>query len=131
MILKVVLVILILMFPVWDLLWSAVGLKQIYPWELKKNINQDPPFVIDVRTPLEYRFMHMKKSVNRPDLILNSKNLPFSSEQPLIVVCITGHRSAIVAWKLKRLGYKNVYNLVWGMTGWKLFGGETVSSKVP
>ena len=131
MLFKIILGLLILIFPVWDLLWSSLGLKQVYPWELKKNITKDAPFVIDVRTPLEYRFMHMKKSVNRPDLILNSKNLPFSSEQPLIVVCMTGHRSAIVAWKLKRIGYKNVYNLVWGMTGWKLFGGETVSSKVP
>jgi rhodanese-related sulfurtransferase len=129
MILKVILVALVVMFPVWDLLWSALGVKQIYPWELKKNITRDPPFVIDVRTPLEYRFMRMKKSVNRHDLLLNSKNLPFSFEQPLVVVCMTGHRSPIVAWKLKKMGYKNVTNLVWGLTGWKLFGGETESSR--
>ena len=131
MIIKIILIALILMFPVWDLLWSALGLKQIYPWELKKNITKDSPFVIDVRTPVEYRLLHMKKSVNRPDLLVNSKSLPFSAEQPLIVVCMTGHRSALVAWKLKRMGYRNVYNLVWGMSGWKLFGGETVSSRTP
>jgi hypothetical protein len=27
------------------------------------------------------------------------------------------------------MGYKNVTNLVWGLTGWKLFGGETESSR--
>lgn len=131
MMIKTILVILIVMFPVWDLFWSALGIKQIYPWELKKNITRDSPFIIDVRSPFEYSLMHMKKSVNRPDLLLNSKSLPFSSEQPLIVVCLTGHRSAVVARKLKKMGYNNVYNLVWGMVGWKLFGGQTVNPRKP
>jgi rhodanese-related sulfurtransferase len=38
---------------------------------------------------------------------------------------MTGHRSPLVAHRLQRLGARKVYNLTWGMAGWKLFGGKT------
>jgi rhodanese-related sulfurtransferase len=33
---------------------------------------------------------------------------------------MTGHRSPMVAYQLKKRGYKQVYNLTWGMLAWKL-----------
>jgi rhodanese-related sulfurtransferase len=40
---------------------------------------------------------------------------------------MTGHRSPFVVRKLKKMGYKEVYNLAWGIIGWKIFGNGTVS----
>ena len=50
------------------------------------------------------------------------------SDKPIVVICMTGHRSPIVVHRLEKQGYRNVYNLVWGMWAWKLFGGKTVGS---
>ena len=50
-------------------------------------------------------------------------------DETIVVICMTGHRSPVVANRLKRHGYKNVYNLTWGMWAWKVFGGKTVGTK--
>jgi rhodanese-related sulfurtransferase len=42
---------------------------------------------------------------------------------------MTGHRSPIVAYRLQKLGFQNVYNLMGGMLAWKLTGGPTQSSQ--
>ena len=46
-------------------------------------------------------------------------------DEPVVIICMTGHRSPIVAHQLKKHGYNRVYNLTWGMLAWKLFGGKT------
>ena len=42
--------------------------------------------------------------------------------QPLLLVCRMGGRSARAASDLARLGFKNLYNLAGGMTGWNEAG---------
>ena len=42
-------------------------------------------------------------------------------DEPVIVICMTGHRSPMVAYQLKKRGYRQVYNLTWGMLAWKLW----------
>jgi rhodanese-related sulfurtransferase len=34
---------------------------------------------------------------------------------------MTGHRSPVVAYGLKRRGYADVYNLTGGMVAWKIY----------
>jgi rhodanese-related sulfurtransferase len=41
---------------------------------------------------------------------------------------MTGHRSPIAAKRLKKAGYENVSNLVWGMIGYRLSGGPVNSA---
>jgi rhodanese-related sulfurtransferase len=117
-------------FPLWNLIWALLGVRHVYPWQMERfNTPQYTPFVIDVRSPAEYRMVRMGNSVNRPDLLTGGKGLPFSADQPLVVACMTGHRSPFVALRLKRMGYRNVYNLAWGVLGWKLFGGASHPSR--
>lgn len=88
---------------------------------LKEKGNQ--LLLIDVRTPWEYNWFHINGAVNKPELIVDINALPGGSkENPLIVICMTGHRSPLVAHRLKRRGFKQIYNLTWGMVAWKLFG---------
>ena len=46
---------------------------------------------------------------------------PVSPSQEVVVICMTGHRSPLVAYALKKKGYTRVCNLTWGMVGWKLY----------
>jgi rhodanese-related sulfurtransferase len=117
----------VLLVPLWEIVWYLLGVRHIYPWQIKHLPQRERPFTIDVRTPQEFTLLHIPRSINRPDLILHNKRLPFAAEEPLLVTCMTGHRSPFVVRKLKKMGYKEVYNLAWGIVGWKIFGDGTVS----
>ena len=118
--------IIILLFLIgWDFAWYLAGVKPMFPWHLKKLLKgkSDQLTLIDVRTPWEYNWFQLRGAVNKPELLFDINALRAkSTEAPLIVICMTGHRSPMVAYQLKKRGYKQVYNLTWGMLGWKLFG---------
>ncbi len=120
-------IIILLLLIVWDLAWYLAGVKPLFPWQLKKMLHkgQNPGRLIDVRTPLEFNWFHIDGAVNRPDILFD-KDEDKNYDEPVIVICMTGHRSPIVAYQLKKRGYKQVYNLTWGMLAWKMFGMTNV-----
>ena len=112
----------------WDVAWYFAGVKPLFPWQLEKLRNGDKKTVslIDVRTPGEFNWFHIDGAANMPDLLSNVEGFKGKRvDEPVIVICMTGHRSPMVAYQLKKRGYKQVYNLTWGMLAWKLFGGKT------
>ena len=119
------LIIIILLLVGWDIAWYFAGIKPLFPWQLRKLLRErrDHLRLIDVRTPREYKWFHLKGAINKPELLFNISVLPaISKDEPVIVICMSGHRSPPVAYRLKKHGFKKVYNLTWGMLAWKLFG---------
>ncbi len=106
----------------WEFGWWALGVKPLLPWRLKvENYT-----VIDVRTTPEYRLFHIDGAKNYPELLFHPELLKSQDpSKPLVVICLTGHRSSVVAYRLKRQGFTKVHNLTFGMLGWLLSGGET------
>ncbi|MFW6217311.1 MAG: rhodanese-like domain-containing protein, partial [Desulfohalobiaceae bacterium] len=102
---KVLLLLLLGLFPLWEILWYLLGVRQIYPWQLKRMPRNKRPFVLDVRSQAEFQLLRLPRSAQRSDLLLNNKRLPLAKDVPLLVVCMTGHRSPLVAKRLQRLGY--------------------------
>jgi len=122
------LIILVVLIIGWDVAWYFAGVKPLFPWQLEKLRNGDKKTVslIDVRTPGEFNWFHIDGAANMPDLLSNVEGFKGKRvDEPVIVICMTGHRSPMVAYQLKKRGYKQVYNLTWGMLAWKLFGGKT------
>ena len=122
------LIILVVLIIGWDVAWYFAGVKPLFPWQLEKLRNGDKKTVslIDVRTPGEFNWFHIDGAANIPDLLSNVEGFKGKRvDEPVIVICMTGHRSPIVAYQLKKRRYKQVYNLTWGMLAWKLFGGKT------
>jgi len=122
------LIILVVLIIGWDVAWYFAGVKPLFPWQLEKLRNGDKKTVslIDVRTPGEFNWFHIDGAANMPDLLSNVEGFKGKRvDKPVIVICMTGHRSPMVAYQLKKRGYKQVYNLTWGMLAWKLFGGKT------
>ena len=119
-------VILILLLLIgWDLGWYLAGVMPLFPWQLKKLLKgkRDPISLIDVRTRWEYNWFHIKGAANIPELLYDVEALPAKGkEEPVVVICMTGHRSPLVAYRLKKKGFIKVYNLTWGMLAWKLSG---------
>ena len=111
----------------WEALWWKLGVQPISPMRLKrmlKNAGEDKPRLIDVRTASEFKHFNINGAENHPGLLWEPKELdPVDRKSPLVVVCLSGHRSPIVGFRLKRRGFQNVSYLSWGMLSWIVSGG--------
>ena len=78
------------------------------------------PFILDVRTVDEFNqgFITGAINVNINDVPANLTQLPADKAAPIVVLCQSGHRGAIVMMYLQMMGYTNVRNLGGGMNGW-------------
>jgi phage shock protein E len=77
---------------------------------IQKSIDQGA-VIIDVRTPTEHAVYSHPRAKNIPlSTIETSNDLPEDKEKPIIVHCLSGHRSENAATILKEKGFKNVVN---------------------
>lgn len=89
--------------------------------------------LIDVRTPIEYRSMHIAVARNEPldrldpQSIRNSQRA--SATQPLYVVCRSGGRSRQACEKLLASGLTNIINVEGGTTACVAAGIPVVRGK--
>jgi phage shock protein E len=68
--------------------------------------------LIDVRTADEYAEKHPDPAINIPlDEIRNRLSEIGPKDTPVIVYCHTGIRAALAADRLRKAGYRRVYNL--------------------
>ncbi len=97
-----------------EIVTFAGGAKPVAPWQLK-DLPEDT-WIVDVRTKPEYYWNRMQGAENYPwgrGIAEAAKNR--SIERPVLVTCLSGHRSPAVAVYLRKLGFKQVYNLNWGL----------------
>ncbi len=117
----------------WDLgWWLGPGVRPMSPSSLRRALKSDrPPLVVDVRTPAEYKFFHIPGAVNLPYPVSPDELAAAAPDpsRPVVVACMTGHRSPPVVKQFQDAGHTDVRNLTWGMLAWKLFGGETEPGK--
>jgi len=126
--LKALLVFFVLFFVAWDLAWMAAGVDQTPPWRLRDMLGASPrPQLLDVRTRGEFALFHIPGAISRPDaLSADPASLGLDPSRPVVVVCMTGHRSPFVAKMFAAKGFA-ASNLTWGMLGWVLAGGAFTS----
>nr|WP_262917136.1 rhodanese-like domain-containing protein [Subsaxibacter sp. CAU 1640] len=78
--------------------------------------------ILDAREQNEYDVSHLKDAIfvgyNDFNLEAIFSKIPNKKEK-IVVYCSLGIRSETVADKLKKAGYKNVYNLYGGIFEWK------------
>jgi molybdopterin/thiamine biosynthesis adenylyltransferase/rhodanese-related sulfurtransferase len=91
------------------------------PAELQKRLaSSDPPIVIDVRDPDEYRDGHIEAATNvsRGFLEFRVGGVVPDPSRTVVLYCQTGLRSLLAGKVLKELGYPNVINLQGGYQKW-------------
>jgi len=78
------------------------------------------PFILDVRTADEYATGYIEGAINIDihDVPANLASLPADKAAPIVVLCASGHRGALVMMYLRMIGYTNVRNLGGGMGAW-------------
>lgn len=84
---------------------------------------EEPPFVVDVREPYEWRQVHVPDVLHIPmnDIPFRLDELP--KEREVVVLCAHGSRSYGVAGYLIEQGYQ-ASSLAGGITEWVRNGGD-------
>ncbi len=103
---------------------DAPSISDINADELYERISteDEPPLMIDVRTPQEYNGQHgyikntklipLGELLNNPDAIKDYKS------EEIIAICHSGSRSMMAAQILAQAGFKDIRNLTGGMMAW-------------
>jgi rhodanese-related sulfurtransferase len=88
--------------------------------EIFKELIQDNYLILDVRTPGEFMGGHIEHALNidfnGPDFKNQISKL--DKDQPLLIYCAVGGRSAKAALLMESLGFKKVYELKGGYRNW-------------
>ncbi|WP_096200537.1 sulfurtransferase TusA family protein [Bacillus sp. FJAT-45350] len=82
--------------------------------------------LLDVREQAEYAFKHIPGSTSIPLEELDEKIAELNTDSTIYVICRTGTRSDLVAQQLTAKGFKDVVNVVPGMSEWNGKTEETV-----
>ncbi len=91
--------------------------------DLHDRVSGHENFVlVDVRAPLEFADSHIDGALNIPAPDLRSRYSELDPEKPTILVCSSGNRSSMAGSILKQRGFKSVYNVAGGMTGYSTAG---------
>lgn len=81
--------------------------------------SDDPPLVVDVRTPREWADKHIAGSVNIPVGHLAERIAELPRDRHILVHCAGGYRSSIAASILHRYGATNLTEMAGGLAAWE------------
>jgi glyoxylase-like metal-dependent hydrolase (beta-lactamase superfamily II)/rhodanese-related sulfurtransferase len=105
--------------------WHEAGLplastEQISVEELHQRIGEKSvDIVIDVRRPAEWDAGHIEQAVHMPLNHLAESALSLDRDAKIAVLCAGGYRSSMASSVLEQLGFRNISNVVGGMTAWE------------
>jgi rhodanese-related sulfurtransferase len=112
---------------------------EVFPWDVEEQLGNAPaPLLLDIREPDEYNAMHIQDSLLVPRGILETAceynyeetvpELVQAREREIVVVCRSGNRSALAAYTMQLLGYRNVSSMKTGLRGWNDYELPLVSA---
>lgn len=106
------------------LAWHNAGLpvaqiEQIAVEELHHRVaEKSVDMVVDVRKPSEWNAGHIAEAVHLPLHHLSEAAEPMNRDARVAVICAGGFRSSIATSLLEQMGFRNISNVVGGMTAW-------------
>ncbi len=98
------------------------AIPQVTATELATRLAADEVQVIDVRGRTEWESGHLAAALHLPLGYLPGRWTELPANRPLVMQCRAGGRSAIAAALLRRLGRRDVWNLVGGVDAWQAAG---------
>ncbi len=93
----------------------------ISPTDYQSQFTDEPHFLLDVRTPEEFGTGHIAGAANISVQTLADRLSEVPQDQPIVVYCRSGNRSAQAAQILQAAGYTGVYDLG-GVIDWTAAG---------
>ncbi len=106
----------------WNLLGGVIsGVENLGPMAATQLINHQDALVLDVREDSEFSEGHIINALHIPLGSLGGRiaQLEKHREQPIVISCRSGNRSASACRMLKKKGFEKVYNLQGGILAWQ------------
>jgi hydroxyacylglutathione hydrolase len=94
--------------------------------QLREKLGKEEVLLLDVRDPPEWiedGYVEGATKLFFADLPQKADSLP--NNKPIAVTCSVGNRSSIASSILERKGYRNIINVLGGMTAWSNLGYPT------
>ncbi len=84
-------------------------------------IRDRQPFILDVRREREYRSGHLEGATLVPvqELQKRIREVNQDRSEPVLIYCASGNRSTVASKILIDHGFRNIYNLKYGIKEWK------------
>ncbi|MBK1701035.1 rhodanese-like domain-containing protein [Thiococcus pfennigii] len=106
--------------------WVPFGtVPELAPQALRAELaGAEPPFLLDVRTPAEWRQDRIDGAVNVPVTELKGRlpSLGLDPRRPIVAICRSAHRSIGAVRLLELNGFTAVRQLEGGMLAWQQAG---------
>ena len=109
---------------------TLADISEEFPWDIEEKTKDNvlQPLILDIREADEFTTMHIQGSLHVPRGILESaceydyeetvRELVEARDRDVVVVCRSGNRSALAAYTLQLMGYKQVCSMKTGLRGW-------------
>lgn len=99
---------------------SQAKVTQISTADLQQRLSSgQPTFLIDVRTPDEWKEGHIAQAKLMPLQNLENEIKGVKKDQEIVIICRSGNRSMQAVEILGKMGYTNLVNVQGGMLAWK------------
>lgn len=95
---------------------AHISTKDLYQQLDKNHVRYDQ--IIDIRTPAEYRSVHISGIKNIPMEQIPSHMNQLSKTEPLYLLCNSGNRSKMAISDLSHHGFNNLINVEGGIQAW-------------
>jgi rhodanese-related sulfurtransferase len=112
----------------YDLMLNSLLGRTVPEMEVSKLSSERRRYtLLDARSVEEFNISHLQGArwvgyTNFDDQRVND----LSKETPILVYCSVGYRSEKITARLKKMGFKEVYNLYGGLFEWVNQGGDVV-----
>ncbi|OUD12019.1 rhodanese-like domain-containing protein [Thioflexithrix psekupsensis] len=104
------------------MLYEDIDAKQLFNWLSGEN----PPYLIDVRTPEEMAQASIDGAVPMPLTVLPLRTQDVPKDRDVVFYCRSGARSGQACMFMRQHGYKRLYNLRGGIISWVQHGYPVV-----
>ncbi len=104
--------------------FSRRNYSELRAGEARELIESVQPFILDVRTPMEFSQGHIDGAELLPirELQYRVNELASHRDEPVFIYCRSGNRSTVAAKILMDQGFERVYNLRYGIIDWAKAG---------
>jgi len=108
--------------------YTQAQYKAINAAEANEVIKNLDPVILDVRTQFEFDRGYLKNTQLIPLQVLQKEYIKLSEhkDKPILIYCASGNRSTVAARILIDHGFKNIFNMRYGINEWQRNGFEVL-----
>jgi len=101
---------------------TSLNFSQLAPKTYKLLLEEKSGILLDTRTPAEYAENHISKAINIDFYAVDFEDQleQLDKAAPYFIYCRTGSRTKVTLEIMKKMGFREVYDLQGGILAWEV-----------